>query len=212
MEVCMTSIAEFSQTHTFPDIFLTTWFRFKSAEPETWKARDNPFRPSPHGLCKKKKKEPRNTRYTKRPLGEGTEPEPTGHAPLFAECASGATGRGGEASGLDKDTKEMTRNIGRIYLPIRFGRRRGHSRLPGPLRCGFSLRSGLGELGTHAGFFNKETQQIQGGNKEPPVGVTTGRAAAAAAAAAAHTPEGGGSGGGEEDRTEPIKYTPDKKF
>lgn len=56
------------------------------------------------------------------------------------------------------------------------------------------------------------------GNKEPRVGVTTGRAAAAAAAraaaaaAAAHTPEGGGSGGGEEDRREPIKYTPDKKI
>lgn len=107
----------------------------------------------------------------------------------------------------------MTSITGRIYLPICFGRRRGHSRFPGPLRGGFSLRSGLGELGTHAGFFNKETQQIQGGNKEPRVGVTTGRAAAAAAAAAAaHTPEGGGSGGGEEDRTEPIKYTPDKKI
>ena len=47
--------------------------------------------------------------------------------------------------------------------------------------------------------FNKETQQIQGGNKELRVGVTTGQAAAAAAAAA-HTPEGGGSGGGEEDK------------
>ena len=105
----------------------------------------------------------------------------------------------------------MTRTTGRIYLPIRFRRRRGHSRLPRPLRGGFSLRSGLGELGTHADFFNKETQQIQGGNKELRVGVTTGQAAAAAAAAA-HTPEGGGSGGGEEDRTEPIKYTPDKKI
>lgn len=76
--------------------------------------------------------------------------------------------------GLEKGTKEITSITGRIYLPIRFGRRRGHGRLPGPLRGGFSLRSGLGELGTHAGFFNKETQQIQGGNKEPRVGVTTG--------------------------------------
>lgn len=136
---------------------------------------------------------------------------------LSAECALGETRRKREASGLEKDTKEMNSITGRIYLPIGFGRRRGHSRLPGPLRGGFSLRSCLGELGTHAGFFNKETQQIQGGNKEPRVGVTTGREAAtaaaeAAAAAAAHTPEGGGSGGGEEDRTEPIKYTPDKKF
>ena len=107
----------------------------------------------------------------------------------------------------------MTRTTGRIYLPIRFRRRRGHSRLPGPLRGGFSLRGGLGELGTHAGFSNKETQQIQGGNKELRAGVTTGQAAAAAAAAAvAHTPAGGGRGGGEEDRTEPIKYTPDKKI
>lgn len=59
----------------------------------------------------------------------------------------------------------MTTTTGRIYLPVRFGRRRGHSRLPGPLRGGFSLRCGLGELGTHAGFFNKETQQIQEGKQ-----------------------------------------------
>lgn len=93
---------------------------------------------------------------------------------LSAECASGATRRKREASGLEKDIKEITSITGRIYLPVRFGGRRGHSRLPGPLRGGFSLRSGLGELGTHADFFNKETQQIQGGNKEPRVGVTTG--------------------------------------
>lgn len=93
---------------------------------------------------------------------------------LSAECASGATRRKREAPGLEKDIKEITSITGRIYLPVRFGGRRGHSRLPGPLRGGFSLRSGLGELGTHADFFNKETQQIQGGNKEPRVGVTTG--------------------------------------
>lgn len=59
----------------------------------------------------------------------------------------------------------------------------------------------------------KKLNRSKRGNKEPWVGVTTGRAAAAvaAAAAAAHTPEGGG-GGGEEDRRDPIKYTPDKKF
>lgn len=61
----------------------------------------------------------------------------------------------------------------------------------------------------------KKLNRSKRGNKEPWVGVTTGRAAAAAAAAAtaaaAHTPEGGG-GGGEEDRRDPIKYTPDKKI
>lgn len=80
---------------------------------------------------------------------------------LSPECASGADQREGETSRSEKDNQEMPRTTGRIYLPICFGRRRGHSRLPGPLRGGFSLCCGLGELGTHAGFFNKETQQIQ---------------------------------------------------
>lgn len=52
----------------------------------------------------------------------------------------------------------------------------------------------------------KKLNRSKRGNKEPSVGVTTGRAAAAATAAAAHTPEGGG-GGGEEDRRDPIKYS-----
>ncbi|XP_048656329.1 uncharacterized protein LOC125615900 [Marmota marmota marmota] len=121
---------------------------------------------------------------------------------------------GREASRLEKDTKEMTRTTGRIYLPIRFGRRGGHSRLPGPLRGGFSLRCGLGELGTHAGFFNKETQQIQEG-KQRALGWCNDGASSNSGGSSGNGSGGthtGGRGWGGEDRTEPIKYTPIKKF
>lgn len=123
----------------------------------------------------------------------------------------GAQEEGG-SGGIEGDIRETTGSPGGVYLPIGFGRRRGHGRLPGPLGGGVSLRGGLGELGTHAGVFNKETQQIQGEQRASSWCSDGASGSSGGGSGSTHTPEGGGSGGGEEDRTEPIKYTPDKKI
>lgn len=134
---------------------------------------------------------------------------------LSPECASGAISERERRPDKRKTTKKCPEPQVEFTCPFALEGDEATAASPGLSAAASPFAAVLENWAPMLASSTKKLNRSKRGNKEPWVGVTTGRAAAAAAAAAtaaaAHTPEGGG-GGGEEDRRDPIKYTPDKKI